>query len=49
MKYVKFILPMLIIFLTIGYAAINVTLSISGDAYISSDLDDLKFIFQILL
>ena len=42
MKYVKFILPMLIIFLTIGYAAINVTLSISGDAYISSDLDDFE-------
>ena len=42
MKYVKFILPMLIIFLTIGYAATNVTLSITGDAYIASDLEDFE-------
>ena len=40
MRYIKFILPILIIFLTIGFAATNVTLSISGDAYIASDLDD---------
>ena len=42
MKYIKYILPILVIFLTIGYAATNVTLSISGDAFIASDLEDFE-------
>ena len=42
MKYIKYIIPVLIIFLTIGFAATNVTLSITGDAYIASDLEDFE-------
>jgi hypothetical protein len=39
-KNIKFLIPVLIICLTIGYAAQNITLSITGDTYIASDLDD---------
>ena len=42
MKYIKYLIPMFIIFLTIGFAATNVTLSITGDAYIASDLEDFE-------
>ena len=42
MKYIKYLIPMLIIFLTIGYAAQNITLSITGDAYIASDLGEFE-------
>ena len=40
MKYIKFLLPILIVFLTIGYAAQNITLSITGDAYIATDIEE---------
>ena len=42
MKYIRFLLPALVLFLSIGYAATNITLSISGDAYIASDIDDFE-------
>ena len=46
MKYIKYIIPVLIIFLTIGFAATNVTLSITGDTYIASDLEDFDVYFS---
>ena len=42
MKNIKYLLPILVIFLTIGYAATNVTLSITGDAFIASDLGEFE-------
>lgn len=46
MKYIKYLLPILVICLTIGYAATNVTLSINGDAFIASDIDDFDVYFS---
>lgn len=48
MKYMKIIVIIFIMFLTIGYAATNITLSITGDAYIASDIDDFEVYFSSL-
>ena len=40
MKYFKYMLPIVIVFLTIGFAAQNITLSVTGDAYIASDIEE---------
>ena len=40
MKYMKFMLPFIILFLSIGYAATNVTLTITGDLLVESDNED---------
>lgn len=40
MKSIKYFLPLIVLFLSIGYAATNVTLSITGDVITKSDIED---------
>ena len=40
MKSIKYFLPLIVLFLSIGYAATNVTLSITGDVITMSDIED---------
>jgi len=49
MKKIKKIIPILIIFLTIGFAAVNYTLSLDGDANLTGDLEDFKVYFSRVL
>lgn len=49
MKNIKKIIPILIIFLTIGFAAVNYTLSLDGDANLTGDLEEFKVYFSRVL
>ena len=49
MKNIKKIIPILIIFLTIGFAAVNYTLSLDGDTNLTGDLEDFKVYFSRVL
>ena len=42
MKLIKYFIPLLVLFLSIGYAATNVTMTINGDAAIASDIEDFE-------
>ena len=46
MRKIKFIIPLLILFLTIGFAAVNFSLSINGDTEITGNLDNFNVYFS---
>lgn len=46
MRKMKYVIGFLIFFIVIGYAAISISLSITGNATILSDLDDFKVYFS---
>ena len=46
MRKTKYILGILLLFLIVGFATISVTLSISGNANVISNLDDFKVYFS---
>ena len=49
MRKLKYIIPIFLFFIAIGYAAISASLSIEGDALIVSDYDDYKVYFSRVL
>lgn len=49
MRKMKYIIPILLFFIAIGYAAISASLSIEGNALIVSDYDDYKVYFSRVL
>ena len=46
MKKLKMIIFVLILFLTIGFATVNFTLSLDGNAQLSGDLSDFNVYFS---
>ena len=49
MRKVKYLIPVLILFLTIGFASVNSSLSMNGDTIVNSDIDDFNVYFSNVL
>lgn len=49
MRKVKYLIPVVILFLTIGFASVNSSLSMNGDTIVNSDIDDFNVYFSNVL